>query len=102
MGRIGGGHRKVVSPARLHYRQTRQTLLFEPTLETHARLEEAFHNRYQARLGLAVNFARFSLAFAFHNATVRLAGTGQDRHQRFLEAFNQYYVGHTVTGLWMP
>lgn len=52
------------------------------------RLEEAFRNRYNARLGLAVTLARFSPAFALNNAAVRLAGTGVDRHQRFLRVYN--------------
>jgi len=52
-------------------------------------LEEAFRNRYRARLGLAVLLARLSPAFALNSATARLAGTGTDRHQRFMDAFNQ-------------
>ncbi len=52
------------------------------------RVQEAFQNRYNTRLDLAVFLARLSPAFALNNATVRLARTGMDRHRRFLEAFN--------------
>ena len=51
------------------------------------RLDEAFRNRYNARLALAVALARFSPAFAFKNVAVLLAGTGVDRHRRFFTAY---------------
>jgi ABC-type transport system involved in multi-copper enzyme maturation permease subunit len=51
-------------------------------------LEDAFRNRYNARLELAALMARFSPAFALNNATVWLAGTGVERHRRFLEAYH--------------
>lgn len=54
------------------------------------RLDEAFRNRYDARLNLAVTLARFSPAFAITNASVRLAGTGVDRQRRFLVAVERY------------
>lgn len=54
------------------------------------RLEEAFHNRYNARLALAVTLARFSPAFAVKNAAVRLAGTGLNRQQRFETAYDRH------------
>ncbi len=79
---------------RLHYRKTRQEALFEITQVAYERLEEAFRNRYQARLNLAVALARFSPAFAFNSATVRLAGTGMDRQARFLSVYDQYYAQH--------
>ncbi len=54
------------------------------------RLDEAFRNRYNARLDLAVALARLSPAFALKNATVLLAGTGVDRHRRFFTAYDLY------------
>ncbi len=48
-----------------------------------------FRNRYNARLDLAMVLARLSPAFAFNSATLRLAGTGLERHQRFLEIAHQ-------------
>ena len=57
-----------------------------------ASLDEDFRNRYNARLELAVALARLSPAFAFKNATIRLAGTGIDRHQRFESAFMRDYI----------
>ncbi len=86
--------RKGQELQRLDYRKTRQEVLFEPTQAAYERLEEAFRNRYQARLNLAVALARFSPAFAFNGATVRLAGTGMDRQARFLSVYDQYYARH--------
>ena len=54
------------------------------------RLDEAYRNRYRARLDLAVALARFSPAFALRNAAVQLAGTGMDRHRRFFTAYKQH------------
>ena len=56
----------------------------ETAVSQRSRLEEAFRNRYDAWLGLAATMARFSPAFALSNASIRLAGTGMDRHKRFL------------------
>jgi hypothetical protein len=39
-------------------------------------------------LDLAVFLARFSPSFALNSAAVRLAGTGVNRHRRFLDVFN--------------
>ncbi len=79
---------------RLAWKKIRWEVAIAPTRLQHGRLEEAFRNRYNAYLGLAVALARFSPAFAFNNATVRLAGTGLDRQRRFLAAFKQYYLQH--------
>ncbi|OGG54968.1 MAG: hypothetical protein A3F84_27485 [Candidatus Handelsmanbacteria bacterium RIFCSPLOWO2_12_FULL_64_10] len=54
------------------------------------RLEQAFTNRYQNRLNLAVFLARLSPAFALKNATVRLSGAGVDRQQRFEGAYIRF------------
>ena len=54
--------------------------------------EEWFGVRDKARLELALALARLSPAFAFHNGTVRLAGTGIDRHQRFENTFKKDYL----------
>ncbi len=74
----------------LHWRRSRHEVSWLPNQSQYARLEEAFNNRYNARMDLAVVLARSSPAFAFNNATVRLAGTGLQRQQRFLDAFNRY------------
>jgi len=79
---------------RLYWRKTREEVSMAPTRLQHERLEEAFRNRYDARLDLAVALARFSPAFALDNATVRLAGAGLDRQRRFLNAFTLYYRQH--------
>ena len=55
-----------------------------------ASLEEAFQNRYHARTALAGTLGRLSPAFALKNATIKLAGAGLDRHQRFEIAYNQH------------
>lgn len=67
------------------------------------RVEEAFQNRYSARLDLAIFLARISPAYALNNATARLARTGMDRHRRFLEAMtttrgllNDWYWGERM------
>ena len=54
------------------------------------RLDEAFSNAYRARTALAVMLARLSPPFLVNHATVRLAGTGEDRHQRFLDVRERY------------
>ena len=54
------------------------------------RLEEGFRRRYGARSALATALARFSPAFAFQNAVIRLAGTGLDRQRRFGKAFARH------------
>ena len=54
--------------------------------------DEWFGNRYDARLNLALTLSRFSPAFGFHNASIRLAGTGIDRHRRFESAFKRDYM----------
>ena len=54
--------------------------------------DEWFGVRYNARLNLALALARLSPAFAFHNAVVRLAGTGIDRHRRFETTFKRDYL----------
>ncbi len=79
---------------RLHYRGLRHDLWLVPTRLEYERLEQAFRNRYNARLELAVVLARFSPAFAVNNATVRLARTGLDRQQRFRAAYEPYYREH--------
>ncbi len=76
---------------RLFWRKTRQKVWWEPNLSQHARLDESFRNRYDARLNLAVIIARLSPPFAFNNATVELAGTGLSRQRRFLTTFHRYY-----------
>ena len=58
------------------------------------RMDEAFRNRYNARRNLAATLASVSPAFALKNVTVRLAGTGIDRQQRFMRAFTQYAEQH--------
>ncbi len=73
----------------LNYREVVNKVekMFGPQFD---RLDEAFRNRYTARSELAVTLARFSPAFALKNATVRLAGTGLDRHRRFESAGDQH------------
>ena len=63
------------------------------------RMDEWFGNRYQARLQFATRLARFSPAFTFHNGTVRLAGAGIDRDQRFKDAFKRDFL--LVLGHWL-
>ena len=67
------------------------------------RLKADFRNRYDTRLALATGIARISPAFAIHNMTIRLAGTGIDRHRRFVEAYERararqsnWYWKHTI------
>jgi ABC-type transport system involved in multi-copper enzyme maturation permease subunit len=55
-----------------------------------SRLQEAFRNRYDAWLGLAITMARFSPTFSLSNASIRLAGTGMDRHKRFLRFCEEF------------
>ncbi len=57
-------------------------------------MDEAFHNRYNARLDLAVALARLSPAFVFKKAAVLLAGTGVDRHRGFFTAYKQHRRRH--------
>ncbi len=73
--------------------QKEERLVREPKAD---QLRADFRNRYNARLTLAMALARFSPAFAFNNATVRLAGTGMDRHQRFLEVVHQTRDRHNA------
>ena len=56
---------------------------------TTKRVDEWLDNRYNARLGFATTLARLSPTFIFHRGTVRLAGAGIDRHQRFEGVFRQ-------------
>ncbi|OGG46113.1 MAG: hypothetical protein A3F84_26850 [Candidatus Handelsmanbacteria bacterium RIFCSPLOWO2_12_FULL_64_10] len=73
----------------LNYSRSRRE--FTPRMKSQQeRLDETFHNRYNARLDLAVSLARLSPAFALNNAVVRLAGSGLDRHRRFQAALKDY------------
>jgi ABC-type transport system involved in multi-copper enzyme maturation permease subunit len=56
----------------------------------HAHLEREFLNRYDTRLELAVAMATLSPAFAFSDATGRLAGSGLERQRRFRAAFDAF------------
>ena len=56
------------------------------------RVDEWLSNRYNARLDLATSLAQLSPTFIFHRGTVRLAGAGIDRHQRFEGAFKQDFL----------
>jgi hypothetical protein len=76
----------------IYFSQTRLDARAQ-TRSQYDRLDETFRNRYNARLDLAIALARLSPAFALNNATVRLAGTGVDRHRRFLESFHMYLEG---------
>jgi hypothetical protein len=67
---------------------------YEATQAGSKRLEEEFRNRFNARLDLAVVLARLTPAFAVNNATVRLAGTGEDRHRRFESDYAQHMERH--------
>ena len=60
----------------------------------YARLEEAFYNRYNARMSLSVGLGRLSPAFALGNAVVRLASTGVDRHRAFQRAIEEHRSRH--------
>jgi hypothetical protein len=73
----------------LYYAQVmvRAHELFRPQM---SRLEEAFQNRYRIRTSLAVALGRLSPAFTLKNATIRLAGAGLDRHQRFEADYNRH------------
>ncbi len=62
----------------------------------YSRLEEAFYNRYNARLALSIGLARFSPAFALTHAVVRLASTGVDRHRAFRRATQEHKRRHTL------
>lgn len=73
----------------LYFAQTREDG-WQRSRPAEDRLGEAFRNRYNARLNLAVALARLSPAFAFRNATVRLSGTGIDPYRRFQEAFEVF------------
>ena len=55
------------------------------------RLDEAFSNRYNARMWLAISLARLSPAFALECATIRLAGTGVEKNHRFEDAVTDYH-----------
>ncbi len=84
---------EIMEGSRIYLSQLRKEL-GRQSQEQFARINEAFRNRYKARLDLAVLLARFSPAFALNNATVQLAGTGIDRQRRFLvafEVFNKQY-----------
>ena len=77
----------------LYFGQTREEArLFVQS--QYERLDETFRNRTNARLGIAVALARLSPAFALKNAVIRLAGTGVDRHRRFLAAFERHWERH--------
>ena len=81
--------------ARTLYRKEAQekfSAKYRPIMD---QLERQFDNRYNARLSLAVMLARLSPAFALNNATVELAGTGRQRHQRFWEHFSRTRQAHT-------
>ncbi len=69
---------------------------YEATQVGSKRLEEAFQNRFNARLDLAVDLARFTPAFAVNHATVRLAGTGEDRHRRFESDYARHKERHSA------
>ncbi len=56
----------------------------------HAHLDREFWNRYDTRLELAVAMASLSPAFAFNDATSRLAGSGLERQRRFRAAFDEF------------
>jgi hypothetical protein len=56
------------------------------------RLDETFQNKYNARLSLAVGLAHLSPAFAVRSATVGLAGTGLQRHERFGKTHQQHLI----------
>jgi ABC-type transport system involved in multi-copper enzyme maturation permease subunit len=58
----------------IYFTQTREEMQ-SLIVAQHARLDEAFRNRYDARLDLAVTLARLSPAFALTNASVRLASS---------------------------
>ena len=80
-------------------REARQIHYWESGEEVRANIkivrnhfDEWFEVRYNARLNLASALARLSPAFAFHNAVVRLAGTGIDRHRRFKTTFKRDYL----------
>jgi ABC-type transport system involved in multi-copper enzyme maturation permease subunit len=73
----------------LHYSQKRREFAVRQKSQQE-RLDETFHNRYNARLDLAVSLARLSPAFALNNAVLRLAGAGLDRHRRFQAALQVY------------
>jgi hypothetical protein len=77
----------------LYFSQTREEarIFIQSQYE---RLDETFRNRTAARLDLAVALARLSPAFALKNAVIRLAGTGMDRHRRFLAVFERHWEGH--------
>jgi hypothetical protein len=58
------------------------------------RIDEAFRNRRRAWLSLATSLARLSPAFAVNNASVALAATGVDRHQRFSDRVREHGKTH--------
>ena len=58
------------------------------------RIDEAFRNRRRAWLDLATVLARLSPAFAVNNASVTLAATGIDRHQRFSDRAQEHGKTH--------
>ena len=66
------------------------------------RVDEWLSNRYNARLDLATSLAQLSPTFIFHRGTVRLAGAGIDRHQRFEGAFKQDFCRFSGTGCIPP
>ena len=76
---------------RLMHARTRDEI--RPKIEAEqTRFDEAFENRYAARLDLAVTLARLSPVFAFRHAAIRLAGTGIERHRRFQRSFARDYA----------
>ncbi len=77
---------------RFYFREARD-VSHQFVAEQMTRLEETFRNRYNARLTLAVALARVSPAFALKNVTVRLAGTGLNRHRRFESALERHLKG---------
>ena len=93
LGQKGLSHWAQTPEAHEAYRKEHLRLFWErtKTLEPmYARLDEAFRNRYNARLDLALAFARVSPAFVFKHAILLLSDTGLDRYQRFFSASDQY------------
>ena len=86
-GSQGAGAREALQ---LYFSELRQQIRDRVDAKL-ARLDEAFRNRYRARLDLAILLGRLSPAFALNNATVCLAETGMDRHRRFADATDFYY-----------
>lgn len=74
----------------LFFAQTRREARTH-TFRQWERLDEAFQNRYNARLDLAMYLARLSPTFAFNNAVVRLAGVGWEPQHRFKVAGERFW-----------